>query len=163
MKAVSPPAARHTSRGFTLVEIMTVVVIIGMLAALAIPAFQKVRRRAQNSATVNGFRVFSQAFEQYMSENGQWPPNVRPGQLPAALSDGASIRVNTWQAKTPIGGQWNWDAGGTAGLTAGISISNFTCDDVQLAEIDALLDDGDLTKGNVRKIGSNRLSYVLEE
>jgi type IV pilus assembly protein PilA len=39
---------RRSNPGFTLVEIMIVVVIIGLLAAMAIPAFQKVRQSSQD-------------------------------------------------------------------------------------------------------------------
>ncbi len=57
-------------RGFTLVEIMIVVVIIGLLAAMAIPAFQKVRTNSQNKAVLNNARQISAAGDQYYLENG---------------------------------------------------------------------------------------------
>jgi type IV pilus assembly protein PilA len=55
---------------FTLVEIMIVVVIIGLLAAMAIPAFQKVRTNSQDKAVFNNARQLSAAADQYYLENG---------------------------------------------------------------------------------------------
>ena len=59
-----------SSKGFTLVEIMIVVVIIGLLAAMAIPAFQKVRQSSQDKAVMNNMRQLGAAADQYFLENG---------------------------------------------------------------------------------------------
>ena len=59
-----------SSKGFTLVEIMIVVVIIGLLAAMAIPAFQKVRTASQTKTILNNLRQLSAASQQYYLENG---------------------------------------------------------------------------------------------
>jgi type IV pilus assembly protein PilA len=60
----------RSSQGFTLVEIMIVVVIIGLLAAMAIPAFQKVRANSQDKAVTNNLRQLSSAADQYYLETG---------------------------------------------------------------------------------------------
>ena len=60
----------NSNKGFTLVEIMIVVVIIGLLAAMAIPAFQKVRQSSQDKAVLNNARQLSAAADQYYLENG---------------------------------------------------------------------------------------------
>jgi type IV pilus assembly protein PilA len=59
-----------SAKGFTLVEIMIVVVIIGLLAAMAIPAFQKVRTSSQDKTVLNNARQLSAAADQYYLENG---------------------------------------------------------------------------------------------
>jgi prepilin-type N-terminal cleavage/methylation domain-containing protein len=65
MKTIS-----NKTKGFTLVEIMIVVVIIGLLAAMAIPAFQKVRTNSQDKAVLNNARQLSAGADQYYLENG---------------------------------------------------------------------------------------------
>ncbi len=141
---------------------MIVVVIIGLLAALAIPAFQRVQRASQNARVINDFRVFSQAFEVYNSMNGVWPNNVGPGVVPTTpVSMANDFKVATWQAVTVIGGRWNWDNSLGSGGSAGISISGYTCPDEQLTEIDAKIDDGDLTTGNFVQVSSSRVTLIL--
>jgi len=58
----------RSKKGFTLVEIMIVVVIIGLLAAMAIPAFQKVRRDSIKKTMVNDARILMNAAQQYFMD-----------------------------------------------------------------------------------------------
>jgi type IV pilus assembly protein PilA len=62
---------RSNTAAFTLVEIMIVVAIIGLLAALAIPGFVKARKQSQGRRVLNDARQMDAAIDQWALENGK--------------------------------------------------------------------------------------------
>ena len=70
----------NSKKGFTLVELMIVVAIIGLLAAIAIPNLLRARMNANDGAVKGDLRAFSTAIESYYSAQGASP------QYPTAVS-----------------------------------------------------------------------------
>lgn len=62
--------------GFTLVEIMIVVAIIALLAAIAVPGFLRARKRSQASKIINDLRLVDAAVDQYAIERGKKTDDV---------------------------------------------------------------------------------------
>ena len=62
--------------GFTLVEIMIVVAIIALLAAIAVPGFLRARKRSQASRILNDLRMIDAAVDQYAIETNRSTGNV---------------------------------------------------------------------------------------
>jgi len=70
---------KMNKKGFTLVEIMIVVLIIGLLAAIAIPSFVRARERTRTNTCINNLRQIMSAIEQDGMEN-----NLNTGDAPTA-------------------------------------------------------------------------------
>ena len=97
---------RRCRQGFTLVEIMIVVAIIGLLAALAVPGFVRSRMRSQGERIVNDCRIMDHAIDEWAIETGQ--KNGAPIDTVAA----ASYLKGTWPTNDVLGNQYNFSVVG---------------------------------------------------
>ena len=81
----------NTSRngGFTLVEIMIVVTVIGLLAAIAIPNFIEARSTSQNKSCINNLRQIDNAVQEWALEN------KKAAAAPVAFTDISSYLKNS--------------------------------------------------------------------
>ncbi|CAM2941809.1 type II secretion system protein [Rariglobus hedericola] len=155
----SPSRPTLSAAGFTLLEIMVVVTMIGLLCAIAVPAYRKLQRRSVNTLTSNELRVASGALEYYVTDKGIWPPDGDGG-IPAELI-GYLPPPDRWNKPTPIGGSWSWSIN-TDGAAAALRINNFTALDDQIAAIDQMIDNGDTSSGTLFRSGQS-LIYVLQQ
>jgi len=82
-----------------------VVTIIGILAALAVPYFKRVRENAIISTLENDLRIFSQEFMQYELNFGAYPDTSTSGTYPNGMADRIS---SAWTQPSVIGGTYRW-------------------------------------------------------
>lgn len=137
---------------------MVVVAIIGVLVALAIPAFQKARESVQINRFIADLRVASDSFTMYDLDNGGYPPDVTPGVMPDGMDE--YLRKMDWNEQTTIGGQWDWDLE-QFGFHAGVSVYQPAWPAERMVSVDERLDDGDLTSGLFRE-RPNGYIYIIE-
>ena len=148
--------------GFTLVEMMIVVCIIGMMGAIAIPELRKARITAQSTAVINDFRILADAFNQYSIEHGTYPSQAWPaGTLPSGMEPYLDSVQDDWYAPPHCGGYWRWYGTWNSGKYTTLEIWDMPSR--QVAErVDEGMDDGNSGSGKLY-VQADQIWYFLEK
>ena len=113
---------RPTSKGFTLVEVMIVVAIIALLAAIAIPNVLRGRTTANETACIGNMRAIASGLEMYRSVNGAYPAtanwkaemydNANPDYGPPSFDADSGMTVQGFQFTylSTVGQTYSWSA-----------------------------------------------------
>ena len=153
------PLQSKAESGFTLIELLVAIAIIGLLSAIAMPAYSQYKERASVARVASELRSFSSAFIAYTIDNEDYPPDSHL-LLPPGMTD--YIPQQIWDTPTAIGGNYNWE--GPDGYPyAGISIFGYSAGTDILETLDSMLDDGNLNVGKFRYGSSGRPTYIIEE
>jgi prepilin-type N-terminal cleavage/methylation domain-containing protein len=155
-----PLSRRPTSRrGFSLVEVMVVVLIISCLVTVGVPAILRQQRRAKTAVIYSDFRTFASAFDTYAQEFGVFPAEAGAGSVPTGMA--GRLNAAAWSRQTPMGGRYNWENNRlhfgvryrAAIAISATAASPLRIDVAQIYDIDRTMDDGNLMGGSFR-IGS---------
>jgi prepilin-type N-terminal cleavage/methylation domain-containing protein len=116
---------RNYRGGFTLVEIMIVVAIIALLAAIAVPGFLRSRERSQATAILNDARIVDGAIDQYAIENSRIGSDTfTTNQLTSYFKTGSRFYVisqNNGQFTDILGNPYNYST-----FDGGVQVSQVT-------------------------------------
>lgn len=149
----------HRKAGFSIIELLIVVVILADLALIALPALYRARQMTQNTQFINDLRAVTSAVEMYAAENARYPAESPAGVMPTGL--GVYLRNSNWGKANTLAGSWDWDYQAN-GSNAAVSVVLPADDDLRMSEIDERMDNGALVTGAFRKRSAGRYSYIIE-
>ncbi len=94
---------RPGSGGFTLLELIVVIAVIGILAAIALPALRDVPRRASEAALKTNLRTMRDVIDQFYGDKGHYPPSlealVEEGYLRSIPVDPFTKSDESWEVE----------------------------------------------------------------
>ncbi len=156
--------ANPSRRGFTLVEILIVVVLLGILASTVIGMFNANSDEARRNAFISNIRSFAQAAQVYVEMTGTYLEDSSSGVCPRGFE--RFIRTEEFERITPVGGVWDSQYN-EDGITSAVGVhfngQGQSRDDTYMTELDSLFDDGTLTGGAFRKLANGRFYFVIAE
>lgn len=161
MSPSRPWRYRHAQAGFSLIEVMTVMAVVGIVVNIAIPAWSYAIDRARAVSVVTDFRAIHQAAQQHYRDLGSYPEDGAAGEKPADLDEylqGAIRWVHSGPDYTYDWEYWVKENGEpekpASGVLVGLSVH--TGDAEILARISAVYD------GPFLMTGPERGTFVIE-
>ncbi len=162
--------ARRGQGGFTILELAIVLAIMGIVTAIALPAFERMQRNSRLSTLGNDLRVLAGAFQHFNSATGGWPPlSTEVGVVPTGMQD--YLRDTNWSRLTAFGGGYVWERDVTHNgrkVRAAIALQSTDTSPVRMtaaefAHFDEQYDDGNPATGFIQAGYLGQPLYVIED
>ena len=147
---------------FSLIEILVVVVVIGILAAVVVPNTIMAGDTARVTATAQDLRSIEQAVVAYKNKHGRWARDAGRAAMPPELAE-YFTKADPFAKTVPLGGVYDYDGANSSRgprVTIRGSTGNPAPTDGVAQELDDEMDDGSLSTGRLRKSGG-MIEYYL--
>lgn len=139
------------NQGFSLIEIMIAVTVLGIIALLWIPSYRLIVDKSEATTTANDMRTFTDAVEFYSTAEGSYPSSMNHSAIPDLISQ---YLPAVWR-----NGDLSWSYVNTSeNIYVQLNNLGFTAE--QFLRLDHIIDDGNIVTGNARvAIGGSGMVY----
>ncbi len=150
---------------FTIIELMIVILIMAIIAGVLLSSVGNASSQAEQAVFAQDLRVYVRAAMRYEAEQSKSLEDSAVSVVPEGWDP--YINRRHWTSATAIGGGWDvaQDIIGSH-WAVGVDFSVFNDagarDDTYMAEIDRLVDDGDLSAGSFRKISATQFYFLID-
>ncbi|MEM9418091.1 MAG: prepilin-type N-terminal cleavage/methylation domain-containing protein [Planctomycetota bacterium] len=144
-----------TSRGFSIIELVIVIVIVGLLAAIAVPRLAAFGANGKYTATHQGFRQIAASLDMYHADYMAYPPNAAIETLPPEMV--GYLDKSAFTTPPPIGRAWDWNGEGSGIRDHGYNLSIHTVSREDRDEMERRFDNNDPKTGIYR----NQSHYLV--
>lgn len=183
VRSPSLPLSHRHQPGFTIVELLIVIVIIGILATITIVAYNGIQNRARAAAVTTGIKKIEKAFrlmaidEKRATWWGDSSASLTSTSNPLISDIITATNLKLYLQSAPdvpglTGGFWwydndndTYDPAGCVAATTGVNIAYTNIPQAVAQQVDSTLDDGNLLCGKVRfnTASGDRLFYAMSE
>lgn len=150
------------SSAFTIIEVIVVVVVLGILAAVAVPRFLGAQQDTAVAAAAEDLKAIELALDMYHATNAAYPPDVNRTKPVPQLDPYFKI-PNPFAKPCPIGGVYDWEGPPewNPPQVAIRSNGTNTFDPALAQALDEHFDDGNLATGRFQQDGTARLRFYI--
>ncbi len=148
-------------RAFTLIELIVVIIVIGILAAMVVPKAMNAQGETALTATAADLKAIENALSLYVAEHGAYPRDVNRRKMVSVL-DPYFKSDNPFSKPAPIGGSYDYEGPPNwSPVQISIRSERDSSHSQQTAlELDEYMDNADLRTGSLRRKGS-RTYYII--
>lgn len=151
----------RSKRGFTLIELLIALMVIGVVAAIALPAFTKYLRNTRATTFTRDIRTLAYAGMQYSLESGWYVSDSSSGVFPSELE--GYFSEQKFLLGTSLGGVWDFEQDDLGDFTSAVGVHGPDEGDDIFLIVDQRIDDGNLSTGMFQKLAADRYYFIIEE
>ena len=153
---------RQPHTGFTLLEMVVVILVLGILAGVAAPKFTSLSKDSQAATILQNVNVIFDAVEMFAAEHGRLPDDADAGEIPTELEPYLrSTKIFTESTSYCSTFEWDGPNGPTTSFGVALTVTGGATGMQLYMKLEEIADDGTAVAGWIRAGGGGSVKFML--